>query len=154
MRIESYDDSVISVAGRLPTRPQYLSLAHLPPPTTGPLLSFTRVPMALLGILFLGERPAALQWAGTGQYLAGVTIYFYPVTLSSGEGIGFGSPGPAEGQRPLLDPGTGREPPGRAGPESATVVSMGLGAVTLLTSDVPFRGCPAWHWGIGLSYSG
>lgn len=67
---------------------QFLNLVYLTATTTSLRLSFTTVLVALLGIMFLGERPAVIQWVGTGLYLAGVAVCSFPLALSGGEGIG------------------------------------------------------------------
>ena len=131
---------------------QFLSLAYLPAMTTSLLLSFTTVLVALLGILFLGEWPAAMQWAGTGLYLGGVAVYFYPLSLSGGEGIGLLVAGAGVGANALssiLGRDVNRR--GELNPMAVTVVSMGFGAAVLLASGVAVQGLPRLapgHWAI------
>ncbi|MBL8147880.1 MAG: EamA family transporter [Anaerolineae bacterium] len=67
---------------------QFVSLSYLPAVTVNLLLSFTTIAVTALGILFLHERPLRAQWLGLGLYLAGVVIFFYPVTLSGSDFIG------------------------------------------------------------------
>jgi drug/metabolite transporter (DMT)-like permease len=67
---------------------QFLSLFYLPAMTTTVLLSFTTILVALLGIVLLGERPTRLQWAGVALYLAGVLVYFHPLSLPRSEVVG------------------------------------------------------------------
>jgi drug/metabolite transporter (DMT)-like permease len=129
---------------------QFLSLAYLPATTTSLLLSFTTVLVALLGILFLGERPAAMQWAGTGLYLVGVGVYFYPLALSSSEGIGLLVAGACVGANALssiLGRDVNRR--GELDPMAVTVVSMGFGAAVLLAGGMAVQGLPrlaVGHW--------
>jgi drug/metabolite transporter (DMT)-like permease len=129
---------------------QFLSLAYLPATTASLLLSFTTVLVALLGILFLGERPAAMQWAGTGLYLAGVVVYFYPLALSGGEGIGLlvaGAGVVANALSSILGRDVNRR--GELDPMGVTVVSMGFGAAVLLAGGVAVQGLPRLapvHW--------
>ena len=129
---------------------QFLSLAYLPATTTSLLLSFTTVLVALLGLLFLGERPAAMQWTGTGLYMAGVAVYFYPLALSGGEGIGLLVAGVGVGANALssiLGRDVNRR--GELDPMAVTVVSMGFGAVVLLAGGVAVQGLPRLapgHW--------
>jgi drug/metabolite transporter (DMT)-like permease len=131
---------------------QFLSLVYLPATTTSLLLSLTTVLVALLGILFLAERPAAMQWAGTGLYLAGVAVYFYPLALSGGEGIGLLVAGVGVGANALssiLGRDVNRR--GDLDPVAVTVVSMGFGAMVLLTGGVAVQGLPrlaSSHWAI------
>jgi len=129
---------------------QFLSLAYLPATTTSLLLSFTTVLVALLGLLFLGERPAAMQWAGTGLYLAGVAVYFFPLTLSGGEGIGLLVAGAGVGANALSSI-LGRDVNRELDPMAVTVVSMGFGAAVLLAGGVVIQGLPRLapgHWAI------
>jgi len=67
---------------------QFVSLNYLPAVTVNLLLSFTTIAVTALGIFFLHERPLRAQWLGLGLYLAGVIIFFYPVTLSGSDFIG------------------------------------------------------------------
>lgn len=67
---------------------QFISLNYLPAVTVNLLLSFTTIAVTALGIFFLHERPLQAQWLGLGLYLAGVIIFFYPVTLSGNDFIG------------------------------------------------------------------
>lgn len=67
---------------------QFISLSYLPAITVNLLLSFTAIVVTTLGIFFLSERPMPAQWLGLVLYLAGATLYFYPVTLSGSDFIG------------------------------------------------------------------
>jgi drug/metabolite transporter (DMT)-like permease len=131
---------------------QFLSLAYLPATTASLLLSFTAVLVALLGIVFLRERPAAMQWAGTGLYLAGVAVYFFPLSLSGGEGIGLlvaGAGVAANALSSILGRDVNRR--GDLDPMTVTVVSMGFGAAVLLAGGVAIQGLPRLalvHWAI------
>jgi drug/metabolite transporter (DMT)-like permease len=131
---------------------QFLSLAYLPATTASLLLSFTTVLVALLGLVFLRERPAAMQWAGTGLYLAGVAVYFYPLSLSGGEGIGLlvaGAGVAANALSSILGRDVNRR--GDLDPMTGTVVSMGFGAAVLLAGGVAVQGLPRLapvHWAI------
>ena len=64
---------------------QFLSLNYLPAVTVSLLLSFTTILVALIGFFALRERPTTMQWTGSGLYLAGVLVYFYPLVLPQGE---------------------------------------------------------------------
>jgi drug/metabolite transporter (DMT)-like permease len=129
---------------------QFLSLVYLPAVTTSPLLSFTPVLVALLGIRFLNERPTTTQWLGSGLYLLGVSVYFYPIALQTGQLTGVmiavvcvianavsAILGRSVNRTAVLDP------------VIVTVVSMGIGGGVLLASGLAVQGLPRltlWHW--------
>jgi drug/metabolite transporter (DMT)-like permease len=108
---------------------QFVSLFYLPALTVSLMLSFTTVLVALLGIFILHERPAAMQWAGTGFYLAGVLIYFYPLFIPQGELIGLAVAMVgvlANAFSSILGRQVNRS--GELAPIAVTVVTMGAGA--------------------------
>jgi len=122
---------------------QFLSLFYLPAVTTSLLLSFTAVIVALLGIFLLGERPTLLQWGGTGLYLIGVGVYFYPLSLPGGEMIGLIAAGLgvlANALSSILGRYVNRARD--LEPMLVTVVSMGSGAVVLLVVGIIVQGWP------------
>jgi drug/metabolite transporter (DMT)-like permease len=131
---------------------QFLSLFYLPAVTSSLLLSFTTVLVALLGILFLQERPTYLQWLGTGLYLAGVLIFFYPMDLLSQDLLGLVVAGvgvAANALSAILGRHINRD--ARLEPLTVTVVSMGIGALVLLTVGILVQGLPRLelaHWAI------
>jgi drug/metabolite transporter (DMT)-like permease len=67
---------------------QFMGLAYLPAVTVNLLFSLTTLLVAFLGIVILAERPSILQWAGVVSFLIGVYVYFYPLSLPSGEVFG------------------------------------------------------------------
>jgi drug/metabolite transporter (DMT)-like permease len=112
----------------------FLSLAYLPAVTASLLWSLTSIIVALLGIFLLGERPTPAQWVGSGLYLLGVLVYFYPVALPTQEIIGLTVA--IVGVLATL---------------TVTVASMGIGAVVLLAAGVGVQGLPRLtplHWAI------
>jgi len=122
---------------------QFLSLFYLPAMTTSLLLSFTPAVVALLGVLLLGERPAALQWGGTALSLIGLWIFFYPATWAGGEAAGLVVAGVgvlANALSSILGRHVNRS--GELDPMAVTVVSMGSGAVVLLASGILIQGLP------------
>jgi drug/metabolite transporter (DMT)-like permease len=131
---------------------QFLSLFYLPATTTSLLLSFTTILVALLGIRLLAERPTASQWGGTILYLAGVMVYFHPLSLPRGEAIGFviACAGVlANALSAILGRHVNRS--GELEPMAVTVVSMGVGAAVLLAGGVAVQGMPQLtltHWAI------
>jgi drug/metabolite transporter (DMT)-like permease len=131
---------------------QFLSLFYLPAVTTSLLLSFTSIIVAVLGIIFLNEKPGLLQWLGTGLYLGGVLIYLYPVVLPHSELIGFVVAGLgvlANALSSILGRAVNRQR--ELEPLAVTVASMGVGAMVLLVGGVAVQGFPRltfFHWGL------
>ena len=116
------------------------------------MLSFTPILVALLGIVALDERPSSVQWAGTGLYLAGVVVYFYPLVAPQGELIGLvvAVAGVlANALSSVLGRHVNRS--GELEPLAITVVSMGVGGLVLLVSGIATQGLPhltLTHWAI------
>jgi drug/metabolite transporter (DMT)-like permease len=131
---------------------QFVSLNYLPAVTVSLLLSFTTIPVALIGVFALRERPAAIQWAGTGLYLAGVLVYFCPLVLPSGELFGFAVAIVgvlANALSSVLGRHVNRS--SELEPLTVTVVSMGFGGLVLLGGGIAVQGLPRLtltHWGI------
>jgi len=126
---------------------QFLSLFYLPAMTVSLLLSFTTALVALLGIFLLGERPSALQWGGIGLYLAGVLVYFYPVSFPKAEIVGLivACVGVlANALSSILGRDVNRS--GELEPLAVTVVTMGIGAVVLLGGGIAAQGLPRLTW--------
>jgi drug/metabolite transporter (DMT)-like permease len=122
---------------------QFLSLFYLPAVTSSLMLSFTTVIVALMGIFLLGERPTVVQWGGTGLYLVGVLIYFYPVSLPDSEVLGLVVAGVgvlANALSSILGRHVNRSD--GLTPMTVTVVSMGVGAVVLLVVGIVVQGLP------------
>ncbi len=133
---------------------QFVSLFYLPAVTTSLLLSFTSVIVALLGISLLGERPTPAQWLGSGLYLGGVLIYFYPASLPAGQAVGLvvALAGVlANALSAVLGRYVNRD--GSLDPMTTTLVSMGTGALVLLAAGLLVQGLPrlsAASWAIVL----
>jgi drug/metabolite transporter (DMT)-like permease len=131
---------------------QFLSLAYLPAATVSLLLSFTTALVALLGILFLGERLTPPQWAGIGLYLVGVLVYFWPLSVPRAEVLGLlvaVAGVAANALSSILGRYVNRS--GELEPLTVTIVSMGIGAGVLLAGGTAAQGLPhltAMHWGI------
>ena len=129
---------------------QFLSLFYLPAMTTSLLLSFTTILVALLGIPLLGEWPTLVQWGGTGLYLMGVLVFFFPTSLPKGEVIGMCVAGAgvlANALSSILGRHVNRS--AELEPLTVTIVSMGVGAVVLLAGGVAAQGLPRLtlvHW--------
>jgi drug/metabolite transporter (DMT)-like permease len=129
---------------------QFLSLFYLPAMTTSLLLSSTTILVALLGIPLLGEWPTLVQWGGTGLYLIGVLVFFFPASLPTGEVIGLFVAGAgvlANALSSILGRHVNRS--AELEPLAVTIVSMGIGAAVLLVGGVATQGLPRLtlvHW--------
>ena len=122
---------------------QYVGLAYLPFVTVGLLFNFTTVIVALLGIVLLAERPTRLQWLGVFVNFIGMFVYFYPWSVSGGQAwalivVIVGVLANAESSILGRDINRQRD----IDPSAVTLVSMGVGAVLLLTGGVSFEGLP------------
>lgn len=67
---------------------QFVGLAYLPAATASLLLNFTSILVALMGVIWLGERPGFLGWLGTGLSIVGALIYFYPLLVPKTQVLG------------------------------------------------------------------
>lgn len=122
---------------------QFLGLAYLPAITTNLLWSFTTIFVGLLGIVLLSEQPTGLQWAGTALYLVGVLIFFYPASIPTSQlfGITVALIGVlANALAAILGRYVNRR--AESSPLVVTVVSMGIGAMVLLTIGLSVQGLP------------
>lgn len=123
---------------------QFLGLAYLPAVTVNLLLSFTTIIITLLGIVLLAEQPTLLQWAGSGVYLLGVLVYFYPAAVPTRQVFGLivviagvlANAGSA-----LLGRRINRDD--NLPPLVVTLISMGIGAAILLAVGIATQGLPA-----------
>lgn len=129
---------------------QFLSLVYLPAMTSSLLLSFTPILVALLGIFLLGELPTKNQWGGAALYLVGVVIFLYPLILPRYQLIGLvvAVVGVlANALSSILGRHVNRRD--ELEPLLVTVVSMGIGAFTLLVGGIAWQGLPPLtltHW--------
>ena len=129
---------------------QFLGLFYLPAVTVNLLLNFTSVVVALLGIVFLAERPALLQWGGMGLNIAGVLIFFYPAALPSEQVVGLGVMAVgvlANALSSILGRGVNRDL--SLHPLLVTTISIGIGGVILLIVGLLAQGLPhlgLTHW--------
>ena len=123
---------------------QFLGLQYLPAVTVSLLLNFTPVMVAFLGIAFLSERPTARQWLGLGLYLAGMSLYFYPISLPGTQllrllvtllGVLTNAISSIMGRS--INRQTDLSPP------LVTVISMSVGSVVLIAAGMFTQGLPA-----------
>lgn len=122
---------------------QFVGLTYLPAVTVNILLSFTSIVVALMGILLLRERPVALQGLGIGVSILGALLFFYPITVPSGQVVGFIAVITgllANAGSSILGRHINRT--GNVPPLTVTIISMGVGAIVLLTSGILIQGMP------------
>ena len=122
---------------------QFLGLLYLPAITNSLLLSFTAVLVVFFGIIFLDERPSPLQWGGVALYVIGIALYFLPQTIPPGHWIGYAviiTGVLANALSAILGRAVNRA--AVIPPVLVTVISMGVGAVTLLAAGMIFQGLP------------
>ncbi|HJX37540.1 MAG TPA: DMT family transporter [Anaerolineae bacterium] len=128
----------------------FVSLAYLPAMTVSLLWNLTTITVAMLGIRLLAEPLTALQWGGVVLNLLGVLIYFFPAAFAGAQLVGLA----AALVGVLANAGSsilGRSVNRRADlqPIVVTAISMGVGAVLLLTTGLSAQGLPplrAGHW--------
>ena len=122
---------------------QFLTLNHLEAVTFSLLLNFTSVLVAFFGIVALREVPSRLQWGGMVVFLAGVLLYFLPISGSGQPVLGFALAGftvCANAAAAVLGRSVNR---GAAIPPLAvTATSMGVGALSLLGIGLAVHGLP------------
>jgi len=121
----------------------FLSLSYLPATTTNLLWTFSTVAIALLGIVFLSERPTLFQWTGISIATMGAVFYFGPANLNPGQRMGilvsllgvFTNAGAVIMGRDVNRSGT-------LNPMVVTVISMGVGSLALISAALVFQGLP------------
>jgi len=121
----------------------FVALAYLPAVTVNLLWSFSSVTVALMGIVWLAERPTRFQWVGVGLATLGAIIYFFPVALPAGQLFGvlvsvFGVL--ANAGASILGRDVNRA--GDMHPLVVTVISMGIGSIALLATGIAVQGLP------------
>jgi drug/metabolite transporter (DMT)-like permease len=126
---------------------QFLGLFYLPSVTVSLLLNFTTIIVALLGIVFLAERPTRRQWGGVALFLAGVLLYFYPIAIPAAQVIGFMVVAIgvlANALSAILGRYVNRG--GLLAPLMVTTITMGVGAALLLIAGLVTQGLPRLTW--------
>jgi drug/metabolite transporter (DMT)-like permease len=128
----------------------FVSLAYLPAMTVSLLWNLTTITVAMLGIVLLAEPLTALQWGGVVLNLLGVLIYFYPPAFAGAQLLGLAAVLVgvlANAGSSILGRSINRR--GDVQPVVVTAMSMGVGAVLLLTTGVCLQGLPPLrieHW--------
>jgi drug/metabolite transporter (DMT)-like permease len=120
----------------------FVALVYLHATTLSLLLNFTSVVVAVLGIVWLSETPTVLQWAGVFVFLLGAVIYFYPLSVDE-PAVGLivgGFVVVANAVSSLLGREINRTR--SLNPMTVTLVSMGVGSITLLALGILLQGLP------------
>jgi drug/metabolite transporter (DMT)-like permease len=122
---------------------QFLTLNHLEAVTFNLLLSFTTVLVVLFGVVALAEFPTRWQCVGLVILISGVIVYFYPVFIPAGRGLGLTLAAItvcANAVAFVMGRSVNRQ--GTIPPLVVTVISMGIGAFLLLGIGVVVQGLP------------
>jgi len=130
----------------------FVALAYLPAVTVNLLWSFSSIVVAILGSVWLSEKPTLVQWSGILLAIAGAIIYFTPVIIPDSQMIGIivaviGIL--ANAISSIIGRGINRS--GKHSPLAVTVVSMGIGSIVLLLAGITTEGIPIINlqsWGI------
>ena len=125
----------------------FVALDYLPAVTVNLLWNFSSVTIALLGIVWLSEKPSGLQWFGILLALLGAVIYFYPAEIPQRQVTGlivaiFGVA--ANAVSSILGRELNRSK--ELHPLTVTVISMGVGSIILLGAGVALEGIPILDW--------
>ncbi len=114
---------------------QFVGIENLPANTLSLMLTLSAVTIALAGRVFLNERLNIWQWAGVAVSIVGALVYFGNVTGLSGFGLQvgvlcvlFNTVGAIMGRAVNRT--------AHISPLLVTVVSMGIGALLLLSAGV------------------
>jgi len=122
----------------------YVALAYLPAVTVNLLWSFSTVTVALLGIVWLSEKPTLFQWGGTLLAIIGAALYFYPLAIPKTQIIGVivALAGIIVHAISLVF-GRDINRSGKYNPLVVTVISMGSGSIVLLVTGLCVEDIPA-----------
>jgi drug/metabolite transporter (DMT)-like permease len=122
---------------------QFMGLSLLPSVTVSLMLNFTPLIVALLGIIFLNEKPTPLQWFGSLIFILGIITYFFPISLAGSKGFGilvmfFGVL--ANAGSAIIGRDINRTK--SISPIVVTFISMGVGASILFAVGIGMNGIP------------
>jgi len=130
----------------------FFGLNYLPSATISLLLNFTTIVVALLGVIWLAERPTIFQWVGVFINVIGVIVYFYPKSFPSDQIVGLIVVAVgvlANAGSSILGRRVNRA--GHVPPLIVTAISMGVGAIVLLATGLlteSFSRLALVHWAI------
>jgi drug/metabolite transporter (DMT)-like permease len=122
----------------------FTGLLFLPAVTVSLWLNFTPLIVAVIAIFLIKEYPTIRQWSGVFLFIAGILIYFFPIALSENQEIGLivmtigvlANSGSA-----VLGRSINRE--AKINPVVVTIISMGIGSLTLLIAGIIIQGLPS-----------
>lgn len=122
---------------------QFLGLSLLPSVTVSLMLNFTPLIVAVMGIFLLSEKPSVLQWFGSALFIVGIITYFFPISLIGNQGVGLAimfigvlaNAGSA-----IIGRDINRNKD--ISPLVVTFISMGVGAIILITIGISMDGLP------------
>ena len=123
---------------------QFFGLSLLPSVAVSLMLNFTPIVVAVMGIFLIHEIPTGRQWFGTVLFLAGILVYFFPVSFEGSEGLGLlvmGIGVLANAGAAVLGRDINRSH--RLTPLTITGISMGVGSVLLLSLGIAVQGIPS-----------
>lgn len=128
----------------------FVGLSLLPAVSVTLMLNFAPLIVAVLGIVFLNEKPTQLKWLGSVLFIIGVIFYFFPITLSGSQGTGLAVMMVgvlAYAGSSILGRDINRNK--NISPMIVTFISMGFGAALLLiigfiTADIPTISMNNW----------
>ncbi|MBX3008411.1 MAG: DMT family transporter [Melioribacteraceae bacterium] len=122
---------------------QFIGLSLLPSVTVSLMLNFTPIVVAILGIIWLNEKPTLIQWIGTFTFIIGIVVYFIPLNsiVSQGFGILVMIVGVASNAlSSILGRDINRQK--NISPILVTFISMGFGSVILFSAGIIKDGIP------------
>lgn len=123
---------------------QFLGLSLLPSVTVSLMLNFTPIVVAVMGIFLISEKPSRLQWFGSALFIVGIITYFFPISLIGNEAIGLGIMFVgvlANAGSAIIGRDINRNKD--ISPLVVTFISMGVGAIILITIGFSLDGIPA-----------
>jgi len=122
---------------------QFVALASLPAASLTLLLNFSALVIAGLGIAFLKERLARWQWVGIGVFLVGVLIYFYPPVFPESQMLGLIAALVALTANAVGSVfGRAVNRAGTFEPYTITLITLGVGGITMLIIGIGMNGVP------------
>jgi len=131
---------------------QYVGLDYLPAVTVSLMYNLSASLVTLISIWLLREKPTPLQWLGAAVNLAGILIYFTPLAIPAGAGIGLMVVALgvlSNAASAVVSRGLNRELV--LSPLTVTLVSMGIGGTLMLATGLAVEGLPQLSlqgWGI------
>ena len=122
---------------------QFIGLSLLPSVTVSLMLNFTPLIVAIMGMFLIAENLTVLQWLGAVIFLAGILMYFIPISIIGNSGLGLlimslgvlTNSGSA-----ILGRDINRN--GKISPLIVTFISMGTGSICLVIAGFITEGFP------------